>query len=771
MKKRKTRFALVLAASLMCVAVAFCVAVPLGLCALVAAIPVVYLGYKPLIPTPAPCWFIYNNHIKPKFCKKAAPSPKVELGGYRKPEFTEFDADFYIAADGSDENDGSVSAPFATFERAKKAVRELDKTGKTSVTVAVCAGEYALEQIAFGEADSGSEACPVIYKAYGGNVILNGGFNIPADAFEKVTDERILRRLTPQAREHVRVADLNRLDLTREQIGVIHVIGSFHMADRYDGDWIGPLHCELFVGDRRQTLARYPNGDDFLKTDRPITFIGGSEAEQTGIFDPEFRKLRNPTGDLYEVNKALARRIASWQTLEDVWMFGYWMYDWADASTPIGSFDPVKRTLAPKFVSQWGARKGAPYYFFNVLEELDVPGEWYLNRTDLKLYLYPEGELQENVFLSVTQKSILKVHGARHLTFDGFTIKGTRGDAVTVEADHITIRNCTVKNVAGHAMVVRGSGNRVDNCHISRIGKAGILLDGGDRETLTPGGSIVENNLIHSWSEIFKTYCPAVQLNGVGNICRHNEMYDSPHEVIWYHGNDHIIEYNHIHHACLLTKDGGAIYAGKEWSYYGSIVRGNVIHDLGTPYYTACAIYMDDGMSGQTVCDNLMVNIPGMAIQLGGGRDFEVRDNIIVNCTNTPLYYDNRAREGALFGGWFHYCSEPEGLMWKLLWDSPYRNEIWQKRYPRMAAFCEDFGQSNNPRFVPNPGCSRVEDNVIFDDAPICHNIICKEAKRFGSIKNNKIYPAKKLDDFFVDPQNGDYTVKNKRERGGRHGK
>lgn len=760
MKKRKTRFAWVLAASLICVAVASCVAVPLGICALVAAIPVVYLGYKPLIPTPAPGWFIFNNHIKPKFCKKAVPSPKVELSGYRRPEYTAFDADFYISTNGCDDNDGSASAPFATFERAKEAVRKLDKTGKTSVTVAVCAGEYAVEQIAFGEADSGSEACPVIYKAYGGEAVLNGGFNIPADAFTKVCDEHILRRLTPQAREHVRVVDLNRLGLTRERIGVIHVIGSFHMADRYDGDWIGPLHCELFVDDRRQTLARYPNGDEFLKTDRPITFVGGSESEQTGIFDPEFRKLRNPTGDLYEVNKALAQRIASWETLEDVWMFGYWMYDWADASTPIGSFDPVKRTLAPKFVSQWGARKGAPYYFFNVLEELDAPGEWYLDRTDLKLYLYPEGELQENIFLSVTQKSILEVRGAQYLTFDGFTIKGTRGDAVTVEADRITIRNCTVKNVAGHAMAVHGYGNRVDNCHISRIGKAGIMLDGGDRETLIPGGSIVENCLIHSWSEIFKTYCPAVQINGVGNICRHNEMYDSPHEVIWYHGNDHVIEYNHIHHACLLTKDGGAIYAGKNWSYYGCVVRGNVIHDLGTPYYTACGIYMDDGVSGQTICDNLLVNIPGIAIQLGGGRDFVVKNNTIINCANTPISYDNRAREGALFGGWFHYCSEPGGIMWQWLWQTPYNTELWQKHYPQMAAFCEDFTNPDDPYFVPNPGCSDVSDNLILDGGPFHGNIICKEAKEYGKVKNNRFVSMGQLERLFPSVKQGIYEQK-----------
>ena len=763
MKERKRRFVIALALCLAAVAGGFFLSVPLGIGALVAAVPVVYLFYKPMIPTPAPIWFIYNNHIKPRLCKKTAPAPKVDIGGYQKPEFEEFQADFYISPQGSDENDGSENAPFATFDRARQAVRELDRQGKSAVTVAVRAGEYNVDQILFAEQDSGSEDCPVIYKAHGGEAVLNGGFHLPASAFHPVTEDSILRRLTPQARERVRVADLRELGLTKEQIGVIHVIGSFHMAAQYDGDWIGPLHCELFVDDRRQTLARYPNGEEYLSTGTPLFTVGAGETDQSGTFDPEWRRKRNPKSDIYEVDEALAKRIASWETLEDVWMFGFWMYDWADASTPIGSFDPEKRTLSPKFVSQWGARKGAPYYFFNVLEELDAPGEWYLDRDSLKLYLYPEGELEgKDIFLSVTGKSILDIRGASYLTFDGFICKGTRGDAVTVEADHITLQNCTIKNVAGNAAVIKGTGNTVRNCHITRTGKAGILMDGGDRDTLTPGGSVVENCLIHNWSEIYQTYCPAVELRGVGNICRHNEMHHSPHEVIWYHGNDHVIEYNHIHHTCLLTKDGGAIYSGKNWSYYGSIIRENVIHDLGTPYYTACAIYMDDGMSGQTICDNLLINIPGIAIQLGGGRDYVVKNNIIVNCANSPISYDNRAREGALYGGWFRYCSAPGGVMWQWLHETAYKSEVWQKHYPQMAAFYEEFDRPNDPRFVPNPGCSQVRDNVILDGGPFHGNIICREAKRFGQIQNNRFYPLGAMDKLFADPKRGCYRLRSK---------
>ena len=760
MKKRKIRFGLVLTACLLAVMGAAFQSWKLAVAVLIAVIPVIYVAYKPMIPTPAPIWYLYNNHIKPHIVKNA-PSPKPDLGGYRDVKPEEFDADFYISTQGNDANDGTKNAPFLTFDRARRAVREMDKTGKKTVTVAICAGEYSISQILFEEQDSGKANCQIIYKAHGGEVTLNGGVTIPAEHFRKVSDPNILRRLSDEAKANVYVADLTALGLTRQEIGNIHAFGAYHTADKYDGDWAGELHCELFVNDMRQTLARYPNGDQFLLTDKPVFTVGGSETESTGTFAPEWQSLRNPPSDILSVDEELSKRIASWQTLDGVWMFGYWMYDWADASTPIAAFDAEKHTLSPKFVSKWGVKEGAPYYFFNVLEELDAPGEWYLDREEMKLYLYPAGDIHSaDIFLTVTQSSIIKVSGAKHITLDGFTLKGTRSDAIDISGDHITVQNCTVKNVAGTAMIMNGSHNIARNNHITHTGQGGIYLDGGDRETLTPGENAAENNLIHSWSEIYKTYCPAVQLKGVGNICRHNEMYDSPHVAVWYHGNDHLMEYNHIHHACRLTKDGGAIYAGKNWSYYSSVVRHNCIHDLGSKEFTACGIYMDDAVSGQNIYGNLLVNIPGMAIQLGGGRDLTVKDNVIVACATTPISYDARAREGALFGGWFHYCSEPNGLMWRWLWESPYKNETWQTHYPQIAAFSENFEMPDDSHFVPNPGCSDVSGNIIADGGIFHGNIICREAKRFGTVRNNRFYSMRKLKKLFTDPEKGDYTLK-----------
>ena len=759
MKMRKIRFGAVIALCIVLLVLLLALRQFLLLpCWLVVAVIAIYMAYKPILPTPAPLLWQYDNRIRKKLAKKQVAAPKVKMGGYEKAEAATFEADFYIAPNGNDENDGSKEHPFATFARAKEAVRSIDKSGRQSITVAVCVGEYFVPEVLFETEDGGTRDCEIIYKAQGGEVVLNGGFKVPAGAFTRVSDPKILKRLQDDAKEHVQVADLQALGLTKEDIGSIYTIGAFHTASCYDGGWLGPEYCELFVNDIRQVLARYPDQGEFLKTGKPL--FTGSEQEN---YDPEkydWENFRNPQSDVYQIDEALASRIAAWESLDDVWMFGYWKYDWADASTPIGAFDAAKRTLSPKFFSRWGTKKDAPYYFFNVLEELTAPGEWYIDKKSMLLYWYPSVDMESaDIFLSITSKSILKVQQAEYMTFDGFTIQGTRGDAVSVEGNHITLRNCIIKNVACNGAVVTGYENRIYNNEITRTGKGGIVLEGGDRETLTPGNSVAENNLIHHWSEIYKTYCPAVSLKGVGNICRRNEMHDCPHEVIWYHGNNHLMEYNVIHDACLLTMDGGAIYAGKNWSYYGSTVRYNCIYNLGAEGFTPCGIYMDDGISGQNIYGNLLVNIPGIAIQLGGGRDFVVKNNLIINCAITPLSYDNRAREGAFFDGWFKYCSAPGGMMWNDLHASPYKNAIWQQAYPQMAAFYEEFDRKNNPRFVPNPGCSEVCDNVVVDFGLFSGNIICKEAKRMGKIERNLRYGKTKMERLFLNPAEGDYRL------------
>ena len=717
----------------------------------VSIITVFCLAVVPLIQNPVPLTKKQANALQP------TPTGFSTYTEKERPLLT--DADLYVAPDGSDENDGSLDRPLATIEKARDLVREMDKTGKAGITVALKAGEYRVSSLEFAAEDSGTESCPVTWAAYGdGEVILNGGVTLDPSLFSPVSDEGVRARFSEAARDSIVCVDLSALGITKEQYGKLYAIGSYNTASKYTGDWTGELACELYYNDARCTLARYPNDGEWLTTGKVIKTGEGLETDGDATKNKDWDTLIDPTPDIYETDKALAARIAGWKTLSDVWMFGYWKYDWADASTPVESFDPATRQLTPKFVSLYGTKTGAPYYFYNVLEELDAPGEWYLDRENGVLYLYPpEGLSTASIDLSLSTVPILSVENAGYLTFDGFTVKGTRGDAAMLTGNHNTVKRCLIKNVAGNALLMTGSDNLASENEITHTGKGGIILSGGDRETLTPGNNRADNNLIHDWSEVYLTYQPAVTLGGVGNICSHNEIYNSPHEAITYSGNNHVIEYNNVHNVCLLSDDAGAIYSGRRWDWYGNVIRYNAVYNVGANGHEPTGIYMDDALSGQTIYGNLVVNAPDVGISLCGGRDFDVRNNIVIITSQEPFTYDQRARDGVLSGSFSH--SRADGDMLQHLLDSPWQTDLWQTAYPNLAAVSTDFNNTEDPLFIANPGCSAVTGNLTFCYAGSIGGI-SEGAERFSDISGNACYRLKDMKKLFVDYENGDYTLR-----------
>ncbi len=664
-------------------------------------------------------------------------------------------ADLFVSPSGSDDNDGSFEHPLATVEKARDLVRAMDKTGKTGVTVALLAGEYRVPTLSFTAEDGGTAECPVTYAAYGnGEVILNGGVTLPPEAFLPVTDENTLSRFPEEAREHVVCADLFGLGVTKEDYGKLYAIGSYNTAYKYTGDYTGDLACELFFNDTRCTLARWPDSGEWLYTGKVIRTGEGRESNGNATRNDNWENLTDPTPDIYEVSADLAARIESWATLDDVWMFGYWKYDWADASTLIESYDPATKQLTPKFVSLYGTKTGAPYYFYNVLEELDSPGEWYLDRENGRLYLYPPEELSAAaVDLSLSTAPVIKAEDADWLTFDGLTIKGTRGNGVEITGDHNTVKHCLIKNVAGSALLLKGYGNLAAENEITHTGKGGISLSGGDRETLTPGNNIADNNLIHDWSEVYLTYQPAVSLGGVGNVCSHNEIYNSPHEAVTYSGNNHLIEYNVIHDVCLLSDDAGAIYSGRSWVMYGNVICYNAVFNVGRDGHEPTGIYMDDALSGQTIYGNLVVNAPDVGISLCGGRDHDVRNNIVIITNQEPFTYDQRARDVALAG------KDYDDGMWNELKNSPWQTPIWQKAFPQMTRFTDDFSRIDDADFVPNPAYSVVSGNVTVCFAGDLGSF-SEGARSYSDISGNACFRLKQMKDIFTDYENGDYSLR-----------
>ncbi|MCL2300428.1 MAG: right-handed parallel beta-helix repeat-containing protein [Firmicutes bacterium] len=241
-------------------------------------------------------------------------------------------------------------------------------------------------------------------------------------------------------------------------------------------------------------------------------------------------------------------------------LFGYFSYDWCDASTRVESKSLADGAVATEHAGGYEYNQGRDYYFFNVREELDEPGEWYLDRSAGLLYLWPPKGDFKNIALTLNTETLIVGEGVKNLSFIGLTLQGTRGGGMDLRGDGVTVDHCVIRNLAGDALRLEGYNNTASDNEICFVGQRGIYLDGGDADTLTPGNSRAVNNLIHDWPTVAQTWMCGVELRGVGNLVAHNEIYNSAHTAIYFHGNNNTIEYNNIHDVVRHVSDSGAIY-------------------------------------------------------------------------------------------------------------------------------------------------------------------------------------------------------------------
>lgn len=671
------------------------------------------------------------------------------------------EGDFYVATDGDDTNEGTFDKPLASIECARDKVRNIIQSGNLpegGLTICIKTGEYHTPSLNFDSRDSGKADSPITYRAYGdGPVTLNGGIVLKTQDFEPANSEARVR-LPKEVREKVLQIDLSKYALTADDWGKLYAIGAFNIAHKYDGDTVGPNMCELIFNDKRMTLARYPNENNYFKIGDIIDMGEYGEFPPQNYID-DWKDLRNPRGATFKLDKDTNDRVNRWASIEDTWIYGFFFWDWADASSPIKAVDTNKSTLTTLYGSQYGFRKGAICYFYNIFEELDTPGEWYLDRDLGLLYLYPPEDMATaSINLSLSTESIITLENADYLSFVGFDIKGTRADAVTIKGNNCAVEHCRISNCAGNAIMINGENNLARSNEICFMGKGGIKLSGGDRKTLKAGNNLADNNLIHHYGEIYKVYSAGISLSGVGNTCSHNEIHDAPHMAITYSGNDQTVEYNNIYRVVTGSSDAGAIYSGRDFTAYGCVVRYNAIYDIGSKDFKPDGIYFDDAQSGQSAYGNILVNIPKYGILIGGGRDINVSNNIFINCT-AAIHYDDRARQGALYNGWFSgHVKDLEADMWKALLSSPYKSEIWSERYPQLALVSHDFADSDNPYFAVNPAFSKVKNNIVMSKGGII-GYIAPSVYLYSFVGNNGTFPNA-VNPGFIDLRSGDYRFK-----------
>ncbi len=604
--------------------------------------------------------------------------------------------DLYVSPTGSDANPGTLEEPFATLERARDQIRDLKQRENAPagvITVWLRGGDYfRTNALELSAADSGTERTPIVWRAYPNEAVrLLGGRKL--SGFGPVTDRAILNRLSPKARGHV-------LELKLRALG-IRDFGQ--MKSRGFGRPTTTSHCELFCGGKPMTLARWPNAGHWAR-------IAGFPKENArgDEHGGQLGKLQN--GFYYSGDRP--RR---WQPSEDIWVHGYWAYDWANSYERVASIDLKRRLIktAPPY-GIYGFRKGQRFYFLNVLEELDQPGEWYLDHKSGILYFWPPDgvdlsaaaekdgavgrspsttgreERQNEVLLSLLAQPFLRLRDVSHVTFRGLTMEATRANAVEVYGGATNlITDCVIRNIGDYGVKIEGgTGSGVRGCGIFDTGDGGVSLRGGDRQTLTPGGHFVADCHFARQGRWSKCYVPAVLLSGVGLLVSHNVIHDHPHCAILFSGNNQVIEYNEIYRVALETGDVGAIYTGRDYTFRGNVIRYNYIHDTGGVGMGSMGVYMDDCVSGTEIYGNVFYKVQ-RAVFLGGGRDHRVLNNIFVDC-NYAVELDGRGLDKSPV--WRGMVNQ---TMRRRLAEAPLA--LYRRHYPAMKTLDKYYGPPGGP--------------------------------------------------------------------------
>jgi len=573
------------------------------------------------------------------------------------------------------------------------------------VIIWVHGGEYTLAAtFELGYADSGTAEQPVIYRGIEpGNVRLVGGRVLPVGAFAQVREPAVLDRLVTAARGHIVSADLRGLGITN--------YGSF--PDQFGGAALVP---ELFFNDERMTLARWPND---------------GWAEFSKVIESGPAPWRNHASDQLNAFAYEGDRPARWLRAPAVWLQGYWCFDWSCETIRVQSIETNEHriTLAKPHGYGLGSGNSGPrrYAALNLLEELDQPGEYFLDRERGRLYFWPPGPMRgAHIVLSMLTSPIIALRNASHVTLRGLTVEDCAGNGIEIRGGrHDSVLACRVRNTGMDGIVVDGGTNHsVIACDIFDTGTAGLKMSGGDRKTLTPSGHQAINNAIYRVSRRQRTHAYHVHLGGVGVRLAHNLLHDGPHQAIGLAGNDHIIEFNEIHHTGMETDDCGSFYMGRNPSERGSMLRYNFWHHIGsTRAHGSCAVYFDDGAGGQTVFGNVFYRAAGGsfgAVFSHGGHDNLVRNCIFIEC---PLALGSAPWSDKSWKEWL------DGALWQqaLLKDVNITKESYLERYPELKGFMDSTGQPRHNHAVANlivncravqTGNWAVSDNLVTEADP-----------------------------------------------------
>lgn len=262
---------------------------------------------------------------------------------------------YYVSTTGSDENPGTEEAPFATVQKARDTIRQLETLPEGGITVYLRGGEYYQdESITFTPEDSGEVGKPIVYTSYPGEeAVITSGKEITN--WEKADEN--LPYTTEEAKGHIYVADVEK----------------------------GWRFHDLYIDGERQQVSRQVNSDSFKNWIKIDTSINDnvnpqfdSEKGHKIYFGDNSLEGLPDNGDI-EIN---LMAVGFWNALPVLRDF-----DYEENSAYMNSYNPLYFVDGSIFDNGAGT-----YNIMNAYKFIDEAGEWCVDSENGKVYLWPKDE-------------------------------------------------------------------------------------------------------------------------------------------------------------------------------------------------------------------------------------------------------------------------------------------------------------------------------------------------------------------------------------------
>jgi hypothetical protein len=519
--------------------------------------------------------------------------------------------ELFIAKNGNDNNPGTILNPLATLNGAR------DKARSTGVkTIWIRGGRYGFDTTCRLDAQDAG----ITFSGYQNEkVIFDGSKFIDQQKFTVVTDGSLLAKLNDKAKTNAYsqvITDPALITLLKAPTS------------------------QISINDKMITLARFPNlGFVHVNNSTVSQEQANVVGTNTNPVGAKFRTIETIDGGKWRAEIARIRK---------GFISGYVSADWYKEQIPLNSANAdgdIRLTNGSRYGFQKGSKINR-FFVFNLLCELDEPGEWYFDDTDSRLYLWPSTPINPDMRVGVwAGPQCFEIRDAQNIKIKKITIqnigRGNNGDGainITGKCDNIEVAGVTFRFIAAPITAVNiwndVTNSGVRSCDFYDVPNNSRLYGG----KITAGSVEYGRNYIENchFTEVYSKdfYGKACGISGAGNIFRNNLIHNMNGQPVTHAGAEHIIELNEVFNVGIEEGDGGAFYTGASIWSFGNVLRHNFVHHImSVPQLLGrAAFFSDDLDAGETVIENVLYKGGWEAIKMNTGGGHTIVRNVLLEC-------------------------------------------------------------------------------------------------------------------------------------------